>query len=352
MSLFEPQGLVWKLATLLVVSLLFMAAPATAQDADPNISPFTVPHPSTELWEAVRQRGGPAVGSTQVRGVDSGVLILKSGEDFRNYRRDDFIRIGAMVLGGVLTILAAFYLIRGTMRLPHGRSGRLILRFGGFDRVVHWILTGVFIVLALTGLIMLFGRFVVLPWLGPDVFSAIASASKTVHDYLSPLFLVAVLLLFVRYVSKNIPNLTDIKWLLRGGGMIGKGHPSAGFFNGGEKVWFWLVIALGITVSASGLVLLFPIFGQGREIMQIALVVHGAASVLFIAISFGHIYMATIGMEGGLESMTTGYVDESWAEAHHDLWLAEVKQQEQQGRPAAAKPATPPPSMQSSPDRA
>jgi formate dehydrogenase subunit gamma len=131
-------------------------------------------------------------------------------------------------------------------------------------------------------------------------------------------------MLFVRFATKNLFARGDIKWLVKGGGIVGKGHVSAGYFNAGEKIWFWLVMLLGITVSISGLVLVFPVFGQGREIMQLALIIHGIAAVVFIAGSFGHIYIGTVGTEGSLESMTTGYVDENWAKAHHDRWYGEI----------------------------
>ena len=45
------------------------------------------------------------------------------------------------------------------------------------------------------------------------------------------------------------------------------------------------------------------------------------------AVSFGHIYIGTLGTEGALEGMTTGYVDETWAKEHHNLWYEEVKDQ-------------------------
>ena len=134
-------------------------------------------------------------------------------------------------------------------------------------------------------------------------------------------------MLFIRFAWRNLRSRGDLTWLAKGGGIVGKAHVSAGFFNAGEKIWFWSVILLGIAVSVSGLVLIFPILGQSREIMQLALMVHGIAAVIFIAGSFGHIYIGTIGTEGSLESMTTGYVDENWAEAHHDRWHAEVMAQ-------------------------
>ena len=117
-------------------------------------------------------------------------------------------------------------------------------------------------------------------------------------------------------------------WLLKGGVIMTKTHVSAGFFNAGEKIWFWLVVGFGLVISLSGLVLDFPVFGQGREIMQLALVLHGLAAVILIMVAFGHIYIGTLGTEGSLESMTTGYVDSNWARLHHDRWHDEYSKAE------------------------
>ena len=325
MALTHPRGLVCQLLFILLTGLLSIS-PGLAQDR-PADAPIMVPNPAADLWRAVRQREAPAAGSTQIRGVESGVLIERSGDDWRKYRREDFIKpAGLFVLAAAAGILA-FYLVRGRIRIPDGRSGRRIKRFPDFDRTVHWFTAILFIFLGLTGLTLLFGRFVVLPVFGPEAFSVIASAAKEGHNLFGPLFLVSLLLLFLRFAAKNLPTRGDLKWLVRGGGIIGNAHVSAGYFNAGEKIWFWSVMLFGILVSLSGLVLLFPVFGQGREIMQLALIVHGAAAVLFIAGSFGHIYIGTLGTEGSLESMTTGYVDENWAKVHHDRWYAEVKGQ-------------------------
>jgi len=349
MSSIFPRGLIWQFAALCIVGLLLASPPSFAAQDNPN-SPIMVPNPSTDLWRAVRQREAPAVGSTQIRGVETGMLISRSGDDWRNYRRNDFIGYAGLFIAGVAGLIMVFYVIRGRIRIPGGRSGRRIRRFPDIDRTIHWFTAILFIFLALTGLTLLFGRFVVLPVFGAEAFSVIASASKEGHNLFGPLFLVATILLFVRFAAKNIPRLRDITWLVKGGGIIGNAHVSAGFFNAGEKVWFWAVIVLGLVVSLTGLVLVFPVFGQGREIMQLALIVHGIAAVLFIAGSFGHIYIGTIGTEGSLESMTTGYVDESWAEAHHDLWYEEVKSQGTAG--TIARPAGREPGLQTSAEKA
>ena len=311
----------------MLLLFLCLTAPltATAEERDPA-SPIMVPNPARDLWRAVRQRDAPAVGTTQARGVETGILIESSGEAFRNYRRTDFVVPAGLVIAAAAGIILIFYLIRGRIPIPDGRAGRRIKRFPDIDRTLHWLTAILFVFLALTGLTLLFGRFVGLPVLGAEAFSVIASASKEGHNLFGPLFLFAILALFVRWAGRNLPARGDLTWLVKGGGIIGNAHVSAGFFNSGEKIWFWSVMALGLVVSISGLVLLFPVFGQGREIMQLALIVHGIAAVLFIAGSFGHIYIGTLGTEGSLESMTTGYVDENWAKAHHDRWYAEATQ--------------------------
>lgn len=295
--------------------------PASAQSP----SPIAVPNPGTDLWRAVRQRDMHVDSRTQVQGVETGVLITKSGEDFRQFRMTDFVGISGWVVLGAAALILLFYLLRGQIPIDGGRSDKVIKRFEEFDRVVHWFTAVLFIFLALTGLTLLFGRFVIMPVIGAEAFGIVASAAKEGHNLFGPLFLIAVALLFIRFVARNMPARGDLKWLLTGGGIIGKGHVSAGYFNAGEKIWFWLAIVLGLVVSVSGVILVFPIIGLDREIMQLALIVHGIAAILFIAGSFGHIYIGTIGSEGSFDGMATGYVDSNWAKTHHDRWYDEIK---------------------------
>jgi formate dehydrogenase subunit gamma len=334
---FDRHGVLGR--TLLFLILIALCSATLASVRPPtgavgNINPPTpptenivVPNPGGELWRAVRQRPGDMPsdvrGVTQVGGSDSAVLISQRGEEFRQYRRNQFVVYSAWFMGAVLLAVALFYVARGKVMVDGGMSGRRIKRFGNFERVTHWFTASLFIFLAITGLILLFGRWVVLPLVGPSAYGAVASAAKLGHDLFGPLFIISILLLIVLWIGRNVPKWIDVIWFLKGGGLIGKGHASAGFFNAGEKVWYWSVVLIGIVVAASGLVLDFPIFGLGREMMSLALVVHGIAAVVLIGGSFGHIYIGTAGTEGSLDSMTTGYVDENWAKAHHDIWYKE-----------------------------
>jgi len=288
--------------------------------ADGSESAAKVVNPGAELWREVRQREAPLAGATQVAGMDSGVLINVRGEQWRQFRMEKLIPAAGVLIGGVLGLILLYHLIRRGLPLEAGRSGKYLLRFKEIDRILHWYVASVFIFLALTGLILLTGRVVLIPVFGHEVFSVIASASKEGHNLFGPLFLLGVIGLLIRFVGKNFPGKGDMGWLLKAGGMFGGKHPSAGFFNAGEKIWFWLVIFIGLTLSATGLILEFPFFGQDRPIMELSLVLHGVGAVLLIAGLCGHVYLGVAGMEASLESMTTGYVDVNWARQHHDQW--------------------------------
>jgi formate dehydrogenase subunit gamma len=100
----------------------------------------------------------------------------------------------------------------------------------------------------------------------------------------------------------------------------------AGYFNAGEKLWFWGgVTLLGLLMSVTGLILDFVNFGQTRYILQIADVLHIAGAALYIVAAMGHIYIGTLGTPGALQAMLHGTVDEEWARAHHEYWYNAVK---------------------------
>lgn len=285
--------------------------------------PVALQNPAINLWNDVRQRNGVTQGSSQVKGVDRGILINKTGEDWRRFRMEMLMPYGAIFMAVTIIAIVLFFLLRGKLRLPGGRSGELLCRFSLNQRTAHWFAVGIFWLLGITGLILLYGRFVLIPLLGADGFSITASACKEMHNLIGPLFLLAVLALLVLYIKDNFFNRGDISWITKGGGMFG-GHVSAGRFNAGEKTWFWLVMVFGFLLCITGLILDFSVLGQGREIMALSHVIHGISALILITVSFGHIYLGTIGVEGTLEGMTTGYVDASWAKSHHDRWYEEM----------------------------
>jgi formate dehydrogenase subunit gamma len=313
---------------------------------------FTRGGPSdADLWRALRYSKADI--TTQNNGPASHTLIQDGGMSWLEIRRGPLLFWGAIGLGGTLAVLALFYLIRGKVRLDHPPQGRYIERFKAIERFAHWLLAASFITLGITGLISLFGRKLFIPIFGLDAFAAVAGATKWVHDNISWAFIIALVLIFVFWVAHNLPDRTDIKWILRGGGMFGGGHPPAKKFNAGQKLIFWSVIVFGTTISVSGLSLLFPFqfnlfgntfsflndigvpgwFGQSplpvdlapQEEMQLAQLWHAIMALVLTAIIFGHIYIGTLGMEGAFDAMGKGEVDVEWAREHHSIWAAEVE---------------------------
>ena len=324
---FAPRGLAFlMLAVLLLISPALFAhgggddhAPLPrAEKAEKRINP------RADLWRRVRE-GEP--GYSAVKGAEANVFIEDGGQLWRRLRNGPVATFGSGALIGTFAALAAFFLWRGRLRLHAPRSGVRIRRWNPSDRTLHWVTALAFLWLALTGLLLLFGRAALIPYLGHENFSPLAQAAKLTHNYVGPfVFLPGLLLMIARWARHNLPTRVDVAWFKAFGGMIGDRHPSAGRINGGEKAWFWLLTLAGIAVCASGFLLDFPFLAPFRETLQSAHLVHVTTALLLSAGALGHIYIGSIGTEGALEGMTTGEVDETWARQHHDLWLAELRE--------------------------
>jgi formate dehydrogenase subunit gamma len=253
--------------------------------------------------------------------VEANRLIQGDGREWRALRNGPVTQYGGWPIALVFAAIMVFYLVKGPIRLKGRPTGRLIERFNVAERVAHWTMAATFVALALSGCVILFGKYVVLPWLGYTGFSWLTVASKTAHNFIGPLFVVSLVVSFLIFVKDNLVHAVDIRWIANLGGMLGEREMPSGRFNGGEKAWFWGgLVLLGALVSVSGLILDFPNWHLGREAMQQANIVHSIAALLFIAASLGHIYLGTIGMEGAYGAMRHGYVDEQWAKEHHSIW--------------------------------
>lgn len=309
----------------LLVALLVGTAPAfAAEAAQAAQEQARQSHNQAPLWREVRS-GQPQV--TTVRGVETNVLIQSGGETWREIRNGPVTLYGGILLCVVVVAIGVFFGVRGRIMLKEPPTGRLIERFNGLERVAHWGMAGSFVVLALSGLTLLFGKHVLLPFFGYTLFSWVAVTCKNLHNFVGPLFLLSIVVSFFIFMKDNVWRPEDALWIRKAGGLVSGEHVPSWRFNFGEKTWFWIgVVVLGLTVSVTGLIMDFPNFEQGRGVMQTANIIHAVGAIFFMCLSLGHIYLGTIGMEGALESMRTGYVDETWAKEHHEYWYNEVKQ--------------------------
>ena len=322
------------------------------------------PNSDATLWGEVRH------GSTFTVSIPddkSATLVQSYGVAWQNARAADgpLRTYGGMAIFTVLALLFVFYLFRGRIEIDGGRSGVLVERFKPIERFGHWLLAGSFILLAVSGLNLLYGRDLLIPIMGKEAFATVTMAGKWIHNNVAWAFMLSLVMVFVMWVMHNLPSATDIRWALQGGGMFNSSHPPAKKFNAGQKLVFWSVILLGASVSLSGVSLLFPyelpLFAKTFAILndlgvegiwgaplatnltpleevQYAQIWHTIVALAMIVIVIAHIYIGTLGMEGAFDAMSTGMVDYNWAEEHHSLWAEKAKTA---GPPAAptANPA-------------
>jgi formate dehydrogenase subunit gamma len=315
----------WKLC--LALALLAGAGFAQAQTEAQQQQQRRLEQPGNNapVWREVRKEGQEHY--TTIKGRETGVLVQSAGETWRQIRNGPVTFYGGWLVVIVTLIVAALYFAKGPIRLREKPTGRMIERFSAAERWAHWVMGISFVVLGITGLIILFGKHVLLPVIGYTLFAWLSSLAKNLHNFVAPLFAVSLLAFIVMYLKDNLPKAYDLAWFAKAPGFFlgGHGGPS-GRFNGGEKAWFWGgVVVLCIALVVTGAILLFPNFDQVRATMQQASIIHMVAAVLVIAAAIGHIYMGTIGVEGAYQAMRSGYVDEVWAKEHHELWYNEVK---------------------------
>jgi len=295
------------------------------------------------VWRDVRSG---KEGYTSVKGRETGVLIQTEGETWRRLRNGPITLYGGWLVVLVLIAIGLFYKLRGPIGLHSPPTGKMIERFSSFERIAHWTMAISFCVLAATGLVILFGKYVLLPLIGHTLFSWLAELGKILHNFIGPVFMFSILVFVVTFIRDNFPRAYDFTWLVKGGGVLTGEVVPAGRFNAGEKAWFWGgVIGLGTVSSASGLVLDFPNFDQSRALMMLANIVHVISALLFIVWSFTHIYLGTVGTTGAYEGMRNGYVDETWAREHAQYWYEDVKAGRRElpsGTPAATAATTAP----------
>jgi len=309
------------------------------------------PGNNAPVWREVRS-GQPNYVS--IPGREAGVLIQPqarfpgqahmstAGEAWRNFRNGPITFYGGWLLVLVVAGIAAFYFTRGPLMLHEKPTGRLIQRFSLVERWAHWSTAISFVVMALTGMTILFGKYVLLPVIGYTLFAWLTALAKNLHNFVAPLFIVSLVGLILVYIKDNFPAKGDLGWFGGAFAMFWSGkHVPSGRFNAGEKVYFWIgVVALCITLSVTGVVMLFPNFEQLRTTMQQLNVIHASAAIVMVVFALGHIYVGTIGVEGAYRNMRDGVTDETWAKEHHELWYNDVKAGKFDAQQAAAPRAS------------
>ncbi|MEO1066734.1 MAG: hypothetical protein AAFW47_05075, partial [Pseudomonadota bacterium] len=199
------MGLVLLAALLVISALLFTMTGANAQESgstsaqssvDSGPVEGTVPGGSSgttsdsDLWRALK---GGENATTSIRSAGEGVAIQAVGQSWREFRNEGYFTYSAWGMLGTIGLLAVFFALRGRIRIGHGGpAGETISRFTLIERAGHWLLASSFIILALTGLNLVYGRDLLIPLLGKEAFATISIYGKIAHNYVAFAFMVAL----------------------------------------------------------------------------------------------------------------------------------------------------------------
>jgi formate dehydrogenase subunit gamma len=322
------------LAALAVMFALQLASPAEAQQPT-TVNPTAQSVKEQDLLNALKP-GQAMQGRISIPDNNAALLIAPANKDWRAVHQGIMLWVGALSIIGMTGLLLAFYAKKGKIRTSKGMSGKTITRFGSVDRFAHWLTASTFLVLAVSGLNVTFGKFVIQPWLGDAMFGPWSQFAKFCHNYLAFPFMAGLILMLLLWIKDNVPNSLDVAWFKAGGGLVGDAHPPAARFNGGQKMIFWSVILGGAALSVTGIFLMFPFIWTGLGGLQLSNIIHGVVGMVLIAAMLAHIYIGSIGMEGAFDAMGTGQVDVNWAKEHHSIW-ADEQMRKEAGVPAGAK---------------
>ncbi len=240
------------------------------------------------------------------------------GQEFMHLQSGVFIQLFLAVVVAVPVIFAFHYLVWGPKRFSH--SGDKIKFYCVFTRWIHWIAAICMTLLAVTGLMIIFGRSI---GGGPLVL-----AGRYVHAASAAGFAVTVLILFIAWVKDMLPALCDIRWLFIAGGYLSKVQKPvpAGRFNAGQKMWFWLATAGGMVMAYTG----FYLFTHSTAVHDLRLfaIIHNFLGAAILALFIVHLYMSLFAVKGSLSSMLTGYKSREEVEMMHSLYRPREFQKE------------------------
>jgi formate dehydrogenase subunit gamma len=198
-----------------------------------------------------------------------------------------------------------------------------LLRHPVYTRVLHWLVAIAFVLSLLSGFALYS------PWLFRFLTPLFGGGPMTrlLHPWFGLFFDIFFVFQFLNWLTPMLWTDVDSRWLRRIKQYTtneDKLEPAAvGFFNGGQKLYFWAIVLSGVLFLLTGLLMWFD-HVVPRWIVAVSYVVHDLAALLMLAGFIIHIYEGTAAMPGTFRAMTNGTVTEKWAWTHHPAWYRAV----------------------------
>ena len=199
--------------------------------------------------------------------------------------------------------------------------GDEVVRHRLSSRVIHWAVAASFMLLLVTGMPIwspIFG------WMAALVGGL--EVCRWLHPWTGIFFSATSLVMFFRWLGEMKLERNERAWL--GPKMIEyfkfRGtDPDVGKYNGGQKIFFFLVSLASLVLLLTGFVLWFPL-NFARGLREVSLLLHDASFIFFFVAIVFHIYLGTAAEPGTFRAMTRGTVTRAWARHHHPRWYRDV----------------------------
>ena len=199
------------------------------------------------------------------------------------------------------------------------RSGE-IRRYDANERLNHWTVAILFVLLAASGLAFFHPAF----WFLGALLGG-GNWARILHPFLGVLMFVLFFVMAMRYWDDNKIRPYDREWRRRLPDVINNRDadlPEIDKYNAGQKYLFWVMVWTMALLVVSGIIIWRPYFADAFHInvVRIAVVVHAVSAFILILGIIAHIYAGVFWVAGSLRAMTRGTVSHAWARQHHPLW--------------------------------
>lgn len=198
-----------------------------------------------------------------------------------------------------------------------------LLRHPVYTRVLHWIVAISFVLSLLSGFA------IYSPWLYRWLTPLFGGGSMTrfLHPWFGVVFDAAFFFQFLNWFVPMQWTKEDKRWLKGAKSYFTNKEALApkntGFFNGGQKLYFWSIVVSAVFFFITGMLLWFD-HVVPRWIVAVSYVLHDVAAVIMLLGFIAHIYETTAAQPGTFQGMVDGTVSEEWAWTHHPAWYEEV----------------------------
>jgi formate dehydrogenase subunit gamma len=202
------------------------------------------------------------------------------------------------------------------------RHGEL-LRYPLYTRFLHWAVAISFILALLTGFAIYSPR--LFTFLTP-LFGG-GAMTRFLHPWFSLAFTFFFFFQFLNWFAPMAWTKADSRFMRHIKAYATnqeKLEPEdTGFFNGGQKLYFWAIALSALLFLVTGILMWFDDV-VSRIVVAISYVIHDLAALVMLGGFIIHVYQGTVSEPGTFRSMINGTVTKAWAWTHHPAWYRKV----------------------------